>query len=67
MNRLIGKKLKNNVKKKSNRKIQFFLLMDNKMAESCCINFNQKIIFSSKDYMWKICENCDLIYQSSKK
>ncbi len=40
--------------------------MANKMTESCCINFNQKIIFSSKDYMWKICENCDLIYQSSK-
>ena len=39
--------------------------MTNKMTDSCCIDFNQKIIFSSKDYMWKICENCDLIYQSS--
>ena len=29
---------------------------------NCCYNFNQKIIFSSDEYEWKICENCDLIY-----
>ena len=36
------------------------------MTNPCCINHNQKTIFSSNDYMWKICENCDLIYQLSK-
>ena len=40
--------------------------MTNEMTNSCCINFNQKTIFSSKDYIWKMCENCDLIYQLSE-
>ena len=35
------------------------------MTNICCINHNQKTIFSSSEYMWKICENCDLIYQLS--
>ena len=35
------------------------------MTNICCNNYNQKTIFSSKDYTWKICENCDLIYQLS--
>ncbi len=39
--------------------------MTNEMTNTCCNNHNQKMIFSSKDYMWKICENCDLIYQLS--
>ena len=40
--------------------------MTNEMINSCCINYNQKTIFSSYDYMWKMCENCDLIYQLSE-
>ena len=35
------------------------------MTNICCNNYNQKTIFSSKDYTWMICENCDLIYQLS--
>ena len=39
--------------------------MINYNANKCCDNYNQKTIFSSDEYKWKICDNCDLIYQLS--
>ena len=39
--------------------------MINNNTNNCCYNYNQKIIFSSDEYEWKICDNCDLIYQLS--
>ena len=37
--------------------------MKNENTNTCCKNYNQKMIFSSNEYEWKICEKCDLIYQ----
>lgn len=37
--------------------------MKNENTNTCCNNYSHKIIFSSNEYEWKICEKCDLIYQ----
>ena len=39
--------------------------MKNENLGTCCNDYNQEIIYSSSDYEWKICKNCDLIYQIS--
>lgn len=39
--------------------------MKNQNSFTCCVDHNQKTIFSSNKYEWKICEKCDLIYQLS--
>ena len=34
-------------------------------TNNCCDNYNQKQFFHLTNIQWKICDNCDLIYQSS--
>ena len=36
--------------------------MENENNYICCQNYGYKKIFSSSEYEWRICKNCDLIY-----
>ena len=39
--------------------------MTNEKNYICCKNHGYKEIYSSHDYEWRICKNCDLIYSLS--